>query len=123
MNRAALTFVALLAGLAVPATASADERFAGVLENGRLVTFTDPYAYALTTPLVPRGLAQGERLVALGSGPRGTVGVGSSAQLYAVDAVRGRVTRIGAPSAQGLRGARFSLAVAPGGTTARLVSD
>ena len=123
MNRVAVTIAALLAGLALPASASAAERFVGVLENGRLVTFTDPFAYALTTPLAPRGLAQGERLVALSSGPRGTVGVGSSAQLYAVDAVRARVTRIGAPFAQGLRGARFSLAVAPGGATARLISD
>lgn len=116
--------LALAASLfVVPASAHAVEGFVGVTENGRLVRFTSEAPYALTTPKAPRGLAPGERLVALGKGARGVVGVGSSARLYAVDPVSGRVRPIGAPFAQGLRGSRFSLAVAPRSDRARLLSD
>jgi len=121
MLRLTLALVASL--LAVPASAHAVEAFVGVTETGRLVRFTSEAPYTLTTPKAPRGLAPGERLVALGKGARGVVGVGSSARLYAVDPVGGRVTPIGSPFSQGLRGSRFTLAVAPSGDRARLLSD
>ncbi len=123
MLRSLLTLVAAALAFAVPATAHAAEGFVGVTENGSLVRFTSRSPYALTTPRAPRGLAPGERLVALGKGSRGVVGVGSSARLYAVDPVSARVKPIGSPFAQGLRGSRFSLAVAPKSDRARLLSD
>ena len=61
--------------------------------------------------------------MALGRGARGVVAVGSSARLYGLDLATARATAIGPPFAQGLRGSRFSLAVAPGGDRARLLSD
>ena len=119
--------LALLAAAVVPAalapSAPAFEQFAGVTERGSLVAFTSQNPYALTTPRAVRGLAAGERLVALGRGARGVVAVGTSARLYALDLATARATPIGAPFAQGLRGARFSLALAPGGERARLLSD
>jgi hypothetical protein len=123
MLRASLALVAAAAALAVPTSAHAVEGFAGVTESGSLVRFTTEAPYALTAPRSPRGLAPGERLVALGKGARGVVGVGSSARLYAVDPVSARATPIGAPFPQGLRGSRFSLAVAPKSDRARLLSD
>ena len=123
MHRIALALLAAASSLAVPASAPAAERFAGVLEDGRLTTFTVPYQWALTTPVAPRGLAAGERLVALGVGPQGPVGVGSSARLYSVDPSSGKVAPIGPAFPQGLRGSRFSLAAAPTSATARLLSD
>ena len=107
--------------LASPAPAA--ERFAGLTERGQLVGFTSQNPYALTKPQTVRGLAPGERLVALGRGARGVVAVGSSARLYALDLATARATAIGPPFAQGLRGSRFSLAVAPGADRARLLSD
>ncbi len=61
--------------------------------------------------------------MALGAGARGVVGVGTSARLYALDVRHGRATAIGPPFPQGLRGSRFSLAVAPRSDRARLLSD
>jgi hypothetical protein len=110
--------------LVVPATpAPAAERFAGVTERGQIVGFTSQNPYALTKPLSVRGLAPGERLLALAQGARGVVAVGSSARLYALDLATAQATAIGPSFPQGLRGSRFSLAVAPGGARARLLSD
>ncbi|MEO8690157.1 MAG: DUF4394 domain-containing protein [Solirubrobacteraceae bacterium] len=111
----------LLVVLATPAPAA--ERFAGLTERGRLVGFTSQNPFALTKPVTVGGLAAGERLVALGSAARGVVAVGSSARLYALDPATAQATAIGPPFPQGLRGARFSLAVAPGAVRARLLSD
>ena len=61
--------------------------------------------------------------MALGQAARGVVAVGSSARLYAVDTLTARATAIGPSFPQGLRGSRFSLAVAPGADRARLLSD
>lgn len=115
--------VALLTLLLLPAPALGAEAFVGVLEDGRVVRFTSEAPFALTTPRTPVGLAAGERLLALGQGPRGLVAVGSSARLYALDPASGRATPIGAPFERGLRGSRFSLAAASGATSARLLSD
>ncbi len=123
MNRISAALLAAAISLALPASAPAAELFAGVLEDGRLTTFTVPYPWALTTPVTPRGLAAGERLVALGVGPQGPVAVGSSARLYSVDARTGNVAPIGPTFPQGLRGSRFSLAAAPNAATGRLLSD
>lgn len=121
LSIALFAFAVLLVVLATPAPAA--ERFAGLTERGRLVGFTSQNPYALTTPQTVSGLAAGERLVALGSAARGVVAVGSSARLYALDLATARATAIGPAFAQGLRGSRFSLAVAPGGDRARLLSD
>ena len=88
-----------------------------------MVRFSSQEPFALSTPREPVGLAPGERLVAVSDGPHGPVGVGSSARLYALDPDSGRATAIGPPFEPGLRGTRFSLASAPGATTARLLSD
>ncbi|MEA2134647.1 MAG: hypothetical protein QOC68_2556 [Solirubrobacteraceae bacterium] len=111
----------LFAAFATPAPAA--EQFAGVTERGRLVRFTSQNPFALTRPQTVRGLAAGERLVALGQAARGVVAVGTSARLYALDLRSARATAIGPSFPQGLRGARFSLAVAPGADRARLLSD
>jgi hypothetical protein len=121
LSIALFVFALLLAVIATPAPAA--ERFAGVTERGQIVGFTSQNPFALTRPKSIRGLAAGERLVALGSGARGVVAVGSSARLYAVDLATARATAVGPPFTQGLRGAGFSLAVAPGGDRARLLSD
>lgn len=113
----------LLALSVLPAQAHAAEGFLGVTEQGRLVGFTSQQPFALSTPVSPRGLAAGERIVALGTRPGGVVGVGSSARLYGLDPATGRATPIGEPFPQGLRGSRFSLAVAPGAAVGRLLSD
>ncbi|HYI17877.1 MAG TPA: DUF4394 domain-containing protein [Solirubrobacteraceae bacterium] len=120
MVRLALAFIALLL---LPAPAHGAEAFLGVLEDGRMVRFTSQEPSALSTPRKPVGMAPGERLVAVSDGPRGPVGVGSSARLYALDPDSGRAEAIGAPFEQGLRGSRFTLAAAPGATSARLLSD
>jgi hypothetical protein len=115
--------LALAALLALPAQASAVEGFAGVTERGSLVRFSSENVFALSKPARMTGLAAGERIVALGKGARGLVGVGTSARLYAIDPVTARATAIGPTFPQGLRGSRFSLAVAPGAERARLLSD
>lgn len=120
MYRLALAFITLLL---LPAPAHAAEGFLGVLEDGRMVRFSSEEPSALSTPRTPAGMVPGERLVAVSDGPRGPVGVGSSAQLYALDPDSGRAQAIGAPFAQGLRGTRFSLAASPGTSSARLLSD
>ena len=120
MSRLALAFITLLL---LPAPAHAAEGFLGVLEDGRMVRFSSQEPSALSTPRRPVGLVPGERLVAVSDGPRGPVGVGSSAQLYLLDPDSGRAQAIGAPFEQGLRGTRFSLAVGPGSSSARLLSD
>jgi len=120
MSRLALAFITLLL---LPASAHGAEGFFGVLEDGRMVRFTSQETLALSAPRKPVGLAPGERLVAVGDGPRGPVGVGSTARLYALDPDSGRAAAIGAPFEQGLRGTRFSLAAGPGATSARLLSD
>jgi hypothetical protein len=114
---------AVAAVLLVPAQAQAFEGFVGVTERGSLVRFSSQNPYVLSSPKRVLGLAPGERIVALGKSARGVVGVGSSARLYAIDLATARATAIGAPFAQGLRGSRFSLAVAPRGDRARLLSD
>ena len=123
MSRLALAFIALATLLLLPAPAQGAEAFLGVLEDGRMVRFTSQEPGALSTPRRPVGLVPGERLVAVSDGPQGPVGVGSSARLYALDPDTGRAKAIGAPFEQGLRGSRFSLAAAPGATSARLLSD
>ena len=120
MYRLALAFIVLLL---LPAPAHGAEGFLGVLEDGRTVRFSSQEPFALSTPRRPVGLAPGERLVAVSDGPDGPVGIGSSARLYALDPDSGRATAIGEPFEQGLRGSRFSLAAAPGATSARLLSD
>jgi hypothetical protein len=90
---ALVVFTVLLVVLATPAPAA--ERFAGVTERGQIVEFTSQNPYALTKPKTVRGLAAGERLVALGQGARGVVAVGSSARLYALDLTTARATAIG----------------------------
>jgi hypothetical protein len=120
MSRLALAFITLLL---LPAPAHGAEAFLGVLDDGRMVRFSSQEPLALSTPRRPVGLAPGERLVAVGDGPSGPVGVGSSARLYALHPASGRATAIGPPFEQGLRGSRFSLAAAPGDTSARLLSD
>jgi hypothetical protein len=123
MPRFSLSLAALLALLALPSVARAADGFAGVTERGSVVRFTSETPYSLTTPKRPTGLAPGERIVALGRGQRGVVGVGSSARLYALDPETARATAIGPPFPQGLRGSRFSLAAAPNSDRARLLSD
>jgi hypothetical protein len=118
---AIFVFAVLFMVLATPSPAA--ERFAGVTERGHLVGFTSQNPFALTRPRVVRGLAAGERIVALGRGARGVVAVGTSARLYALDLATARATAIGPAFAQGLRGSRFSLAVAPRAGRARLLSD
>jgi hypothetical protein len=93
------------------------------LENGRLVQFNTQQTFSLSRPVAVRGMLPGERVVALERGPRGLVGVGSSARLYAISPTTGRSRPIGPPFPEGLRGSRFSLAVAPGAVRGRLVSD
>ena len=121
LSIALFVFAVLLLVLASPSPAA--ERFAGVTERGHIVGFTSQNPFALTKPKTVRGLAAGERIVALGRGARGVVAVGTSARLYALDLTTARATAIGPSFAQGLRGSRFSLAVAPGGDRARLLSD
>ena len=96
LSFAVFVFAVLLIVLATPAPAA--ERFAGLTERGQIVGFTSQNPFALTKPKPVRGLAPGERLVAVGSGLRGVVAVGSSARLYAL-ALTGpaRATRV-APS-------------------------
>lgn len=120
MSRLALAFVTLLL---LPAPAHAAEGFLGVLEDGRMVRFTSEQPAGLSAPRRPVGLVPGERLIAVSDGPRGPVGVGSSARLYALDPDSGRAEAIGEPFAFGLRGTRFSLAAGPGAASARLLSD
>ena len=120
MYRLALAFITLLLS-AAPAHAA--EGFVGVLEDGRMVRFSSQQPAALSTPRRPVGLVPGERRVAVSDGPRGLVGVGSSARLYALDPDSGRAQPIGAPFEQGLRGTRFSLAAGSGASSARLLSD
>jgi len=124
MLRVSLALLAIAVVLAVVATpAPAAEQFAGVTERGSLVGFTSQNPFALTRPRRVVGLAPGERLVALGAGARGVMAVGTSARLYALDVAAARATAIGPPFPQGLRGARFSLAVTPASDRARLLSD
>jgi uncharacterized protein DUF4394 len=124
MLRLSLALLASAVVLAVVATpAPAAEQFAGVTEQGRLVGFTTQNPFALTKPKTVRGLAPGERLVALGRAARGIVAVGTSARLYALDLATARATAIGPSFPQGLRGSRFPLAVSPGADRARLLSD
>lgn len=119
MLRAALIALTVLA---LPASATAAERFVGVLEDGRrLVRFTSE-GYGLSSPKRVR-LMPGERIVALGTRHGELVGVGSSARLYAISLSRGVAQPIGPPFPEGLRGSRFSLAQAPGATRGRLLSD
>lgn len=120
-RRHLLTLVALT--WALPTSAHAAESFVGVTESAALVRFTSEDPFALSTPRVPRTGVDGERFVALAQGPDSLLGVGSSGRLYAIDEdfVRGRP--IGPDFPMGLRGVRFSLAVAPGGATGRLLSD
>jgi hypothetical protein len=117
------TLALLVALLVLPGRASAAEGFVGVTERGSLVRFTTQAPYSLTTPKRPTGLAPGERIVALGRAARGVVAVGSSARLYSLDPESGRATAIGPSFPQGLRGSRFSLAVADNGDRGRLLSD
>ena len=121
LSIAIFVFAVLLLVLASPSPAA--EQFAGITERGQIVGFTSQNPFALTTPKTVRGLAAGERIVALGRGARGVVAVGTSARLYALDLATARATAIGPAFAQGLRGSRFSLAVAPGADRARLLSD
>ena len=120
MSRLALAFTVLLL---LPGSARGAEGFLGVLEDGRIVRFSSQEPAALSTPRRPVGLVPGERLVAVGNGPRGPVGVGSNAQLYALDPDSARARAIGTPFEQGLRGTRFSLAARPGAASGRLLSD
>jgi hypothetical protein len=83
LTLALLIFAVVFAVVVAPAPAA--ERFAGITESGRLVGFTSQNPYALTKPLSVRGLAPGERVVALGQAARGVVAVGTSARLYALD--------------------------------------
>jgi hypothetical protein len=120
---AALTTVAALAG-AAPASA-ATQQLAGVLEDGRVVRFTAKVPIALSTPIRPRGLQLRERLLAI-AGHRGAlIGLGSAARLYRIDPVTGRATALagGRTLTQGLRGSRFSVAIAADGARARILSD
>lgn len=130
MSRLRRPLALALAGLAVlaaaegaPPEAHAAEGFAAILEDGRLVRLQSDALPGVSTPLRVRGLAPREQLVALGHGGGRLLGIGSSARLYEVDAATGRARRVGLPFAQGLRGQRFSLAVAPDGLSARLLSD
>lgn len=120
-----LTAFTLLAA-AAPAGA-ATQQFAGTLEDGRrLVTFTAQSPGALTAPRVLRGLAAGERLLALGARDGTLYGLGSTARVYVVDVRRARVapaTPDGRSALAGLRGTRFSLAVAPDRSFVRILSD
>ena len=67
MLRLSLALVVLAVLLLVLASPSpAAERFAGVTERGHIVGFTSQNPFALTKPKTVRGLAAGERIVALG---------------------------------------------------------
>jgi len=120
MLRIAFSVIALLA---LPAPALAAEGFVGVLENGRLVRFDTQQTFSLSRPVTIRGMLPGERIVALAETPRRLVGVGTSARLYSINPTTGRSRPIGPPFPEGLRGSRFSLAVAPEGVRGRLISD
>jgi hypothetical protein len=120
-----LLAVVLCAAVPIRAQA-ATQQFAGVLEDGRLVTFTSQSTFALTTPLRIVGLRPNEQLVALDRGADGVLyGLGSSATLYSIDLPTGRAVNAmgGRTIAQGLRGRRFSLIVGAEGDRARILSD
>jgi len=128
MSRVRRPLAMALAGLAVLLTGAAGEAraaegFVAILEDGRLVRLQSDALPGVSTPVRIRGLAPREQLVALGHGGGRLLGIGSSARLYDLDASTGRARRVGAPFLQGLRGQRFSLAVAPDGRSARLLSD
>jgi hypothetical protein len=129
MSRPRLLPTVVVAGLlaavmAAPAAADTNQ-FAGILDDGRLVRFTSQAPSALTTPLRPTGLVRGETLLAVGGHQGRLYGLGSSARVYAVDAVSGRATPVagGRELTSGLRGRRFSLAISADGARARIVSD
>jgi len=125
MTRKTLLLAALAAALAAPpAAAQADtEGFAAVLADGTLTRFTSQSPTATSRPVPIRGLARGERVVALGQAGARTLAIGSVGRLYALDPRAGRATPVGPPFPMGLRGLRASLAAARDGRTAQVLSD
>ena len=129
MTRTRTIITAVIAGLAAAVSAApagaATQSFAGVLEDGRLVTFTSQAPAALSTPRPVRGMEPRELILALGARQGRVVALGSAARLYALDVATGRATAVagGRPIGQGLRGRTFSLALTADGARARVLSD
>ena len=118
---------ATLAGLAlaVPTAAHAADSFVGVSHGNRLVTFHSDTIPGLSPAVGIDGLPGGEKLVALDAEPSGELlALGRSGTLYGVDATHHKVTRTVAGFGAALTpDTTVTLAVAPDGTSARVIAD
>lgn len=117
MHRPTLILLALLAVLAAAAPARAAESFQGVLIDGTVVGFNDDALPGLSSPRPVRGLARGDRIVALGL----EYALGRSGILYAFDARTRSASQTAARMP--LRGKWWSLVVGGDRRFARVVSD
>jgi hypothetical protein len=124
MTRMPLILAALLAALLLPSAAQADtEGFAAVLQDGTMDPLHEPGPRRDHGPAArPR---PGPRRAPRGPRHAGgvTYGIGSVGRLYAIDPRIAGAAPVGPPFPTGLRGLRASLAVAPDGRSAQILTD
>jgi hypothetical protein len=118
MPRLLVILLTALAGLAVPAAASAREGFLAVLANGQAVRFADDSVPGLTSPQRIAGVARGSRIVAVGAG----VALDRDGRLYRLSEAARPVATLAAARLQ-LRGTSFSVIPVPGTQLVRVLSD
>jgi hypothetical protein len=120
-----LALAAVVAALAVPASAPAAEVFAGLTDDARLIVFQSDSPGAVRYATRVTGLQTGERLVGIDTRRLdGRVyALGSSNRLYVLNLVTGQALSVNAPFSPPLEGTRFAFASEPGTDAFRVVSD
>ncbi|MFN5945827.1 MAG: DUF4394 domain-containing protein, partial [Phycisphaerae bacterium] len=104
----ALTFLALLAGVAP--VALAQETIVGVTTTGNVVRFNASTPGTFLSNLPISGLNQGDRIQGIDFRPQTgeIIAIGETTQMYSLNAVTGVATPIGAGFAPGLDGGAFT---------------
>lgn len=125
-TRSVLRCAPLVLALSVPASAGAAERFYGVTESNRLVTFNSDSPGALRASRPIRGLRPGEHILGIDLRPSDgrLYAVGTASRLYTIDPRRGRARVIGStPFGVSLRGHSLGFDFNPAADRLRLVTD
>jgi hypothetical protein len=114
----------LAVSLGAPFSAPAGRVFATTAGN-ELIGFDAGSASTILSRVAISGLAAGERLVGIDFRPANNLlyGLGSSSQLYIIDAPTGLATRVGPPLTTPLAGSEFGFDFNPTVDRIRVVSD
>ena len=124
--RSILLCAPLLLGLAVPAAAGAAERFYGVTEGNRLVTFNSDSPGAIRSSRPIRGQRRGEAILGIDLRPSNgrLYAVGTASRLYTIDPRSGRARVVASePFGVALRGQSLGFDFNPVADALRLVTE